>query len=555
MGNQSAVARIDKAVVADNGQLSLSRGDRSRPLLEMTIGEALSRAAELWPSVDALVSPAQNVRWSFAELDDRATQLAKGLMGIGLRRGDRVAVWGPNSAEWTLLQFATAKAGLIFVTFNTAYRSVELSHVLALSGARAIVHARGFKDINYIDELAGLDAPALEFRIILDGPVPPRYLGFADLLTAGGEWVEPAIDANDPVNIQFTSGTTGRPKAVTLSHSNILNNGAAVGFRTGIRTGDRICIPVPLFHCFGMVMGNLACIAHGATMIYPAETFGSAPTLRAIEQENCTHCYGVPTMFIAMLNDPGFAAFDLTSLRGGIMAGTTCPVEVMRRVIDEMHMGEVTIAYGMTETSPVSTQTFSDDTLEERVGTVGHVLPHLDVKIVDAAGAIVPTGVQGELCTRGYSVMLGYWNDPEATAAVIDDAGFMHSGDLATMDASGFVRITGRSKDMIIRGGENISPREIEEYLYRNPDIVDVAVIGLPDFRFGEVVCAWIVAREGAALTVDMVKAFCQGRLAHYKIPTKIRFVECLPMTGSGKIQKYQMREFENDQLETLGKN
>jgi fatty-acyl-CoA synthase len=525
------------------------RGVEAEPLLEITIGDALRVASRRWPAVDALVSRAENIRWTYFELDVRVDQLAAALLRLGLAPGDRVAVWAPNCAAWTLLQFATARAGLIFVTFNTAYRRQELAHVLSLSGARAIVSVEGFKDIDYAAELAGLEAPALEWRVMLGAEAPDGWLAFEDLFSDDiGPLDTVAVDASDPVNIQFTSGTTGRPKGVTLSHRNILNNGAAVGVRAGLHAGDRLCIPVPLYHCFGMVMGNLACVVHGVTMVYPAPGFEASATLGAIAAERCTHCYGVPTMFIAMLASPDFADHDLSSLRGGIMAGATCPVEVMRRVIDRMNMQDVTIAYGMTETSPVSTQTLPDDPIAARIETVGRVLPHLEVRIVDDKGQVVARGIEGELSTKGYSVMSGYWGDPETTAAAIDADGFMHSGDLASIDADGFVRISGRAKDMIIRGGENISPREIEEFLYSHPDITDVAVIGVADDRFGEAVCAWIVRTPGSAIEATDIAAYCNGQLAHFKTPSLVRFVEALPMTASGKVQKYLMRTAERDQ-------
>lgn len=523
---------------------SIAQGETAAPLLEGTIGACLAATARSWPDVDALVSRDEGIRLTFRDLEARADRLAAGLLALGLAKGDRVAIWAPNCAAWTLLQCATARAGLIFVTFNTAYRRRELAHVLALSGAKAIVTARGFKDIDYAAELDAISAESLLYRIMLDEAPPAGWIAFG-AVDAEPPAVWPETAADDPVNIQFTSGTTGQPKGVTLTHRNILNNGAAVGRRAGIGAGDRICIPVPLFHCFGMVMGNLACIAHGATMIYPGPSFDPGKTLAAIAAERATHCYGVPTMFIAMLNAPGFAAHDLESLRGGIMAGATCPVEVMKQVIDRMHMSEVTIAYGMTETSPVSTQTLASDPFEKRVETVGRVMPHIEIKIVDEQGGVVARGAKGELCTRGYSVMAGYWGDPEATRRAIDSEGFMHSGDLAFMDEDGFVHITGRAKDMIIRGGENISPREIEEFLYGHPDIVDVAVIGTPHAIFGEEVCAWIVRKPGSTLDAAGVAAFCKDQLAHYKIPSLIRLVAELPMTPSGKVQKYLMRAAE----------
>lgn len=526
-------------------------GAGSPPLLEITIGEALRRAAAQWGDACALVSSAEGVRLSWRQLDEQVDRLAAGLLALGLTPGDRVAIWAPNSAAWTLLQFATARAGLVFVTFNTAYRRAELAHVLALSGARMLVSVAGFKTIDYAEELAAVMAPALEFRVMLDVEPPEGWLAFADLLAPEGT-VFSVSDGKpeDPVNIQFTSGTTGRPKGVTLSHRNILNNGDAVGRNAGTTLGDRVCIPVPLFHCFGMVMGNLACLAHGATMVYPASAFSAEATLSAISEESCTHCYSVPTMFIAMLDVLDNMSCDLSSLRGGIMAGSTCPVEVMRRVQERMNMRDVTIAYGMTETSPVSTQTLPDDPFEARIASVGRVLPHIEVKIVDEAGDVVPRGVQGELCTRGYSVMAGYWNDPEATRLAIDADGFMHSGDLATMDEHGYVAITGRIKDMIIRGGENISPREIEEHLYTHPAVQDVAVIGVPDEKFGEIVAAWIVPAPGAEPTAAAITAHCRGAIAHYKVPARIRFVSELPMTPSGKVQKFVMRKIETESAE-----
>ncbi|TFU06574.1 AMP-binding protein [Polymorphobacter arshaanensis] len=531
---------------ATTSQISHAIGATTPPLLEITIGAALRRAAAEWGDACALVSCAEGLRLSWRELDAQVDRLAAGLLAQGLVPGDRVAIWAPTSAAWTLLQFATARAGLVFVTFNTAYRRSELAHVLALSGARMLVSAAGFKTIDYAAELAAVEAPALQFRVMLDAPPPPGWLAFEALFAPAGTVFEgPDGQPEDPVNIQFTSGTTGRPKGVTLSHRNILNNGDAVGRNAGIGAGDRVCIPVPLFHCFGMVMGNLACLTHGAAMVYPASAFSAEATLRAIADDSCTYCYGVPTMFIAMLDVLDHTACDLSSLRGGIMAGSNCPVEVMRRVQDRMNMREVTIAYGMTETSPVSTQTLPDDPFEARIASVGRVLPHIEIKIVDQAGEIVPRGVQGELCTRGYSVMAGYWNDPEATRRAIDVDGFMHSGDLATMDAEGYVAITGRSKDMIIRGGENISPREIEEHLYTHPAVQDVAVIGVPDEKFGEIVVAWIIVAAGETPSEADILAHCRGVIAHYKVPARVRFVSELPMTPSGKVQKFIMRRIE----------
>lgn len=551
-GEEQAVSMLWTAAEIENGDtVSFIKGETVSPLLDVGIGEALAAAAERWPDTEALVSCFEHVRMTYRELDAKVSSLAAGLLATGLEPGDRVAIWAPNCTAWTLLQFATARAGLIFVTFNTAYRRQELAHVLALSGARAIVSVKGFKDIDYAEELESVTAPDLKWRFMLGAEPPEGWQSFEALFACNItrlETVRP--DARDPVNIQFTSGTTGRPKGVTLSHYNILNNGAAVGERAGLRPGDRLCIPVPLYHCFGMVMGNLACVSHGVTMVYPAPGFDAEASLRAIDAEGCTHCYGVPTMFIAMLSSPLFENFDYASLRGGIMAGANCPVEVMRKVIDRMNMPEVTIAYGMTETSPVSTQTMPNDPLAARIETVGRVLPHLEIKIVDEDGHIVPRGTEGELCTRGYSVMSGYWGDAAATEAAIDADGYMHSGDLATIDADGFVRITGRAKDMVIRGGENISPREIEEYLYTHDEISDVAVIGVADERFGEAVCAWIVRTPTSSLNEEAIQAFCKGQLAHFKTPTIVRFVSALPMTASGKVQKYLMRAAEAEQLE-----
>ena len=541
----------NSAEIVTDDLLSLEKGETISPLLDVSIGEALAAAAERWPDTDALVSCAENIRMTYREFDTKVSSLAAGLLELGLEPGDRVAIWAPNCAAWALLQFATARAGLVFVTFNTAYRRQELAHVLALSGARAIISVKGFKDIDYAEELQSVAAPELEWRLMLGSEPSEGWQAFESLFARDVSRlgaVRP--EARDPVNIQFTSGTTGRPKGVTLSHHNILNNGAAVGERAGLRPGDRLCIPVPLYHCFGMVMGNLACVSHGVTMVYPAPGFDADASLRAIETERCTHCYGVPTMFIAMLASPLFEQHDYTSLRGGIMAGANCPVEVMRKVIDRMHMPEVTIAYGMTETSPVSTQTMPDDPLAARIETVGRVLPHLEIKIVDEAGHVVARGTEGELCTRGYSVMSGYWGDLGATAQAIDGDGFMHSGDLAMIDADGFVRITGRAKDMIIRGGENISPREIEEYLYTHEEISDVAVIGIADDRLGEAVCAWIVRTSASGLSEEDVRKFCKGQLAHFKSPTVVRFVSALPMTASGKVQKYLMRATEAEQAQ-----
>jgi fatty-acyl-CoA synthase len=526
---------------------SYASGVGSQPLIGETIGALLERVAAEHPDHEALVSRHQGIRLTYAELDAEADRLARGFMAAGLEVGDRAGIWAPNCAEWALTQFATAKAGIVLVNINPAYRPTELTYALQQSGCRLLVSAQSFKTSDYVamvEEVRG-DLPALERVIFLDTP------DWDDLL-AGADDVDPealrnrsaGLQFDDPINIQYTSGTTGFPKGATLSHHNILNNGFFVSELCGHTKDDRVCIPVPLYHCFGMVMGNLGCVTHAATMVYPSGGFDPGATLETIQAERCTSLYGVPTMFIAELGHPDFASFDLTSLRTGIMAGSPCPVEVMRRVVGEMHMGEVTICYGMTETSPVSTQTTADDDLEHRVSTVGRVHPHVEVKIVDpVTNAVVERDEPGELLTRGYSVMLGYWADEERTAEAIDRAGWMHTGDLATMDADGYVNIVGRSKDMVIRGGENVYPREIEEFLYTHKAIVDVAVFGVPDDRYGEELCAWIQVREGETITEEEVREFCKGRIAHYKVPRYVRVVDTFPMTISGKVQKFKMRE------------
>jgi fatty-acyl-CoA synthase len=540
------------------------RGATTPPLREETIGAALKAAAEKWPDTEALVSVHQDIRWTYAELNAKADVLAAGLLALGLRRGDRLGIWSPNNAEWTLTQFATAKIGVILVNINPAYRLSELEYTLNKVGVAALVTPERFKTSEYaamVEELApeivrstGVIAsarlPHLKHAIQIGGSRRKGWLSFNDIPgLAGNEerrmlaMTERDLDAYDPINIQFTSGTTGLPKGATLSHHNILNNGFFVGRSIGLRQGDRLCIPVPLYHCFGMVMGNLGCLTHGATMVYPAEAFDPLAVLQAVESERCTGLYGVPTMFIAELSHPDFSKFDLSSLRTGCMAGSPCPVEVMKKVISDMHMTDVTIAYGMTETSPVSFQTGEDDPLERRVSTIGRVQPHLECKIVGLDGKTVPTGTPGELCTRGYSVMIGYWDDPEKTAEAVDDEGWMHTGDLATIDAEGYGNIVGRLKDMVIRGGENVYPREIEEYLYRHPKVEDVAVVGVPDPKFGEEICAWIKLKSGASATEDEIKSFCIGQIAHYKVPRYVRFVAEFPMTVTGKVQKFQIRD------------
>ncbi|MFD3554645.1 AMP-binding protein [Streptomyces goshikiensis] len=518
------------------------------PLLGDTIGENLDRTVRRFPGRDALVDRAAGRRWTYAELGADVDALALGLLDLGITKGDRVGIWAPNRAEWTLVQYATAKIGAILVTVNPAYRSHELEYVLRQSGMRMLVAAERFKSSDYaamIEEVRP-GCPELEFTVLLDGPL------WTDL-TERGRRADPAglaraqaeLSADDPINIQYTSGTTGFPKGATLSHHNILNNGFFVGELCHYTELDRVCIPVPFYHCFGMVMGALACTSHGAAMVIPAPSFEPAATLAAVEAESCTSLYGVPTMFIAALAEPAFASYDLSSLRTGIMAGSPCPVEVMKEVIDRMGMTEVSICYGMTETSPVSTQTRADDSVERRVSTVGRVGPHLEVKVVDpGTGRTVPRGEPGELCTRGYSVMLGYWGEPERTAEAVDAARWMHTGDLAVMDEGGYLSITGRIKDMVIRGGENLYPREIEEFLHTHPDVLDVQVIGVPDAKYGEELMAWVRMREGAEpLTAETVRAYCAGRLAHFKIPRYVHVVEEFPMTVTGKIRKIEMRE------------
>lgn len=538
---------------------SIVRGDTGATLIETTIGDCFDRTVARHPDGEALVVRHQSVRWSWRELKARVDAVAAGLLERGLKPGDRVGIWAPNCAEWVVVQFATAKAGLILVNINPAYRVAELDYALNKVGCAALILAPSHKGSDYVAMLGELAPelptstpgmlraarlPDLRHIIVLDDNDHAGCLPFDALASADrGLLADIRIDPAMPVNIQFTSGTTGFPKGATLSHRNILNNGAFVGARIGLAAADRLCIPVPLYHCFGMVMGNLACAVHGATMIYPAEAFDPHAVLETVEAERCTALYGVPTMFIAALAHPDFDRFDLSSLRTGIMAGSPCPMTVMREVIDRMHMDQVTIAYGMTETSPVSFQSDTDDPLDLRVSTVGRIQPHLEVKLIDLAGDVVPRGQTGELCTRGYSVMLGYWNDADRTAEAIDAEGWMHTGDLATIDAAGYCRIVGRIKDMVIRGGENIYPREIEEYLMTHDDIVDAQCVGVPDEKYGEELCAWIILRAGSALTADEVRDFCRGRIAHYKIPRHIRFVEGFPMTVTGKVQKFAMRE------------
>jgi fatty-acyl-CoA synthase len=544
---------------------SFVNGTSDVPLWYETIGQAFDRQAARFATCDALIVPHQQVRWTYRDLQQRVDTLAAALLALGLEPGDRIGIWAPNCAEWTLTQFATAKAGLILVNINPAYRLSELEFGLNKVGCKALIAAASFKSSDYLQMLNTLAPelaasapgklqsqrmPQLRWVIRLGNDPTPGCLNFDQL----ADRVQPVhrqriaalaaqLQPDDPINIQFTSGTTGLPKGATLTHFNILNNGYFVARALRLTEHDRMCIPVPLYHCFGMVLGNLGCITHGAAMVYPGAGFDAGQTLATVAQEHCTVLYGVPTMFIAELDHPEFATFDLQSLRTGIMAGAPCPIEVMKRVIRDMHMRDVTIAYGMTETSPVSFQSSVDDPLERRVGTVGRVHPHVQVKIVDDGGRIVPRGRQGELLTRGYCVMQGYWDDADKTRESIDTAGWMHTGDLGTLDEAGYCNITGRLKDMIIRGGENIFPREVEEYLYRHPNVQIVQVFGVPDAKYGEEVCAWVQLKPGTTANEQELREFCKGQIAHQKIPRYIRLVDDFPMTVTGKAQKFAMRE------------
>jgi fatty-acyl-CoA synthase len=529
-----------------SGALSYSSGESATALLGDTIGGNFDATVREFGDREALVDRSAGRRWTYAELAADVDALALGLLELGVSKGERVGIWAPNCAEWTLTQYATAKIGAILVNINPAYRTSELEFVLNQSGSRLLVAAEKLKTSDYAGMIAEVRprCPGLSDVVLLGSPE------WESLLEAGRGADRRALDhidldIDDPINIQYTSGTTGFPKGATLSHHNILNNGFFVGELCNYTEADRICIPVPFYHCFGMVMGNLAATSHGACMVIPSPTFDPAATLRAVQDERCTSLYGVPTMFIAELSVPDFADYDLSSLRTGIMAGSPCPVEVMKQVIERMSMTEVGICYGMTETSPVSTQTRADDSLDRRVSTVGRVGPHLEVKVIDlATGVTVPRGTPGELCTRGYSVMLGYWEQPDQTGEAVDSARWMHTGDLAVMDADGYLAITGRIKDMVIRGGENVYPREIEEFLYTHPDILDAQVIGVPDAKYGEELMAWVRLRPGVpALTAESLREFCTGKLAHYKIPRYVHIVDDFPMTVTGKVRKVEMRE------------
>jgi fatty-acyl-CoA synthase len=546
-------------------ELSYVHGANDQPLIGKTIGQFFDDACAKWATRSALVVRHQNVRLSYAELREAVDNLAAGLLTLDLNPGDRIGIWSPNNSEWVLTQFASAKAGLILVNINPAYRTAELEYALNKVGCKALILAERFKTSDYVGMLREL-APELGHAqpgklesarlrtlrsvVLLGDSWHPGTFRFSEIMTRGGASerkriadLAPQLQFDEPINVQFTSGTTGFPKGATLSHHNILNNGFFIGEAMRLTPEDRLCIPVPLYHCFGMVLGNLAALTHGACMVFPGEGFDPLATLQAVAEERCTALHGVPTMFIAQLDHPEFSRFDLSSLRTGIMAGSPCPIEVMKRAVGNMHLSEITIAYGMTETSPVSFQSSTEDPLERRVSTVGRIAPHVEVKIVDLNGRIVPTGTPGELLTRGYCVMLGYWGDEERTREAIDAARWMHTGDLATIDAEGYCNIVGRIKDMVIRGGENVYPREIEEFLYRHPKIQDVQVIGVPDDRYGEEICAWVKLRPGVSATEEEIRVFCRDQIAHYKVPRYIKFVDEFPMTVTGKIQKFIMRE------------
>ena len=537
--------------------LALAAGPTDVPLLDETIGENLARITAEFGDREALVVRHQGIRCTYTEFDEATDRLAKALLSMGLRVGDRVGMWSPNCAEWVAVQYATAKIGAILVNVNPAYRTTELEYVLNQSGMRLLISAPDYLTSDYramVAEVRGR-APELERAIFLDSPEWDGLFDGAESVSDGELRLrEGVLSPEQPINIQYTSGTTGFPKGATLSHRNILNNGYFAGERCGYTERDRVCIPVPFYHCFGMVLGNLACTTHGACMVVPGPGFDAAAVLETVAAERCTSLYGVPTMFIAELEHPDRERYDTSTLRTGIIAGAPCPIEMMKRVISDLHMDEVTIAYGMTELSPVSTQTLLDDDIERRVATVGSVHPHVEVKIIDPeTGGTIAPGETGELCARGYSVMIGYWNDPDRTAEAIDDEGWMHTGDLATMDRDGYVSIVGRLKDMIIRGGENVYPREIEEFLFTHPDVVNAQVVGLPDERFGELVVAWVQRRPGSEVTEDDLIEFCRGKIAHFKVPEHIRFTDEFPMTVTGKVQKFRLRAMAIEERESAG--
>jgi len=557
-------------VVPRNG-LSYVKGDTTVPLSSLTVFGLLAETASTFPERQAVVFREQAVDWTWREFIAHVDTFAAGLIALGLKKGDRVGIWSPNRVEWLVTQFATARVGLVLVNINPAYRLAELEYAINKVGCKALVAAESFKSSRYLDMLNVLapelakskpgmlkseKLPTLTTIIRMGTGITPGMMNFSDVVTLGADAsldklraISDALDCHDAINIQFTSGTTGNPKGATLTHHNIVNNARFIAMAMKFSEHDSLCIPVPFYHCFGMVLAVLACVSTGATMVFPGEAFDPKATMAAVSEESCTALHGVPTMFIAQLDHPDFGNYHFDTLRTGIMAGSPCPIETMKRVISQMHMGEVTIAYGMTETSPVSFQTTTTDPLEKRVSTVGRVQPHLEVKLVDAAGEIVPVGEKGELCTKGYSVMQGYWDDEPRTRDAIRD-GWMHTGDLATIDEDGYCNIVGRVKDMLIRGGENIYPREIEEFLFRHPKIQAVQVFGVPDPKYGEEVCAWIVLKPGQSATEDDIREFCKDQIAHYKVPRYIRFVDDMPMTVTGKVQKFIMRE---QMVESLG--
>lgn len=551
--------------------LSYVCGTSDVPLMFTTIGNMFDETARKFSDRDAVTVRHQDIRWSYGKLKEEVDRYASGLIALGLKPGERIGIWSPNNIEWLITQFATAKAGLILVNINPAYRPFELEHALKVSGCSALILANTFKTSDYVSmirelvpevdtakpgHLSSRRLPDLRLLAVIEDKAPKGFLSFSDIADAATEqslqqlnMLAEQLQPDDPINIQFTSGTTGAPKGATLTHHNIVNNGYFVAARQNFTEHDKLCIPVPLYHCFGMVMGVLGCVTHGASMVFPSEAFEPEATLQAVAEERCTALYGVPTMFIAQLEDSTFGDHDLSHLRTGVMAGSPCPIEVMKRVISDMNMRDVTIAYGMTETSPVSFQCSPDDPLDKRVGTVGTILPFVEVKIIDQDGKTVGRGQQGELVTRGYSVMQGYWNDPERTAEAVDAAGWMHTGDLAVMDEEGYVAITGRSKDMIIRGGENVYPREIEEFLYTHEAIADAQVFGVPDPKYGEAVAVWVQLKPGNDLDPEKLQAYCKGQIAHFKVPAHVRFVEEFPMTITGKIQKFAMRDAMKEEL------
>ncbi|MBZ9823002.1 AMP-binding protein [Mesorhizobium sp. CA4] len=563
--NATNLRKTRNSFIAPVGGKAHVSGDRSVPLLDKTIPELFSETVSRYATLDAAVFVGQDKRFTWSELSDAVDALAAGFLALGLEKGDRVGIWSPNRWEWLVTQFATARIGLILVNINPAYRLTELEYALNKVSCKALVTAAQFKTSDYLGmietlapELARAEPgklkakklPALKIVIRMGDDNSPGMFNFGDVLAMAGRDEHDSLDRiseglkpGEAINIQFTSGTTGAPKGATLTHSNIVNNGNFVTSAIKLTVDDRLCIPVPLYHCFGMSMGTMGCVSKGATMVFPGEGFDAGATLKAVAQERCTGLYGVPTMFVAMLDHADFSSFDLSSLRTGIMAGSPCPIEVMKKVVSLMHMSQVTIAYGMTETSPVSFQSSVDDPLEKRVSTVGRIHPHVEVKAIGADGATVAVGEPGELCTRGYSVMKGYWDDAEKTREAIDADGWMHTGDLATIDAEGYCNIVGRAKDMVIRGGENVYPREVEEFLYRHPKIKEVQVFGIPDDKYGEELCAWIVLKPDQIATAEEIKAFCAGQIAHYKVPRYIRFRTELPMTVTGKPQKFLMRE------------